>query len=485
MGLGSLIGNGIGFGVGQAGAAIADAREKEAARQAAQQANSVDLEALAKMGITLPGVSGTGRVPNVVFDTLAKSAAVNAEKDSQRAEQVATRSGINAAFDRYANSGAPAVAPQPTSTLAPGEDPEAGAFIGATPGSPARPMDKLGLLRGILNAGKLDAPTVSFIDNQLKEQPLHNLSEYGSYDPNTKQVIPPGGGGNLQTHFEHRPGVGTYAIASDKHGNQVSVKPVEGVPPPAESVGQRYMREVDALLALPPNHPNRGRQQELVNYLKPMALAENGSISGPAGGAPLAVGNQKPPGEQQVKALIDADTTVKQIQDVRAAIKNPDVAAVLGSGYENPSGAIARRRAQPMKIPGIGIDVGSQKTLTDEQSKAVAGIDFLRVQVQRAMEGLRPNSMYIQMLSSALPTADDPNLDAKLQNLEKIFGDKRFLTELTEGSMNRNAPPSQVPKTQTPAGAEVLPRTDPRYEALRKRGMTDQQIQSKYGVVLQ
>lgn len=87
MGLGSLIGNGIGFGVGQAGAAIADAREKEAARQAAAQANSVDLEALSKMGINLPGVAGTGRVPNVVFDTLAKSAATSAEKEAERADR--------------------------------------------------------------------------------------------------------------------------------------------------------------------------------------------------------------------------------------------------------------------------------------------------------------------------------------------------------------------------------------------------------------
>ena len=171
--LSALIGGG-GQGIGQAGAVIQRERDRglEESRRAEDLAfkreqlgetkrqfdegRSTDLEAL---GQFIPMLAGkTGRVPNAALPLIL----ADMEKQRERADREAGAS--------YLERMGAAQPPQPTGALQPGEDPEAAAFIGATPGRAAneRVLGAAGLMRN-MKGGVADLAKILFPEPKAPE----------------------------------------------------------------------------------------------------------------------------------------------------------------------------------------------------------------------------------------------------------------------------------------------------------------------------
>lgn len=177
-------------------------------------------------------------------------------------------------------------------------------------------------------------------------------------------------------------------------------------------------------------------------------VGASGAPAGPTVSRGSMQGPQKPADPTTVHDLNQIDTSKAQIANLLEGLKDPEVQAIVGSALQNPRGALAVRGNVGTSVLGVPV----RTALTDKQAQFKGNVDMLRTQVQRAMEGLRPNSMFIEMLKGALPTVDDPNIKTKLGLLQTVMNDKRFIAETAEGNINRKAPPSVINQRPSAAG---------------------------------
>lgn len=294
-------------------------------------------------------------------------------------------------------------------TLGMEEDPEAGAFLPRTTGTPH--MDDRDLLAGLASFKGVSPE----LFKQLAPPPP---KEPKAPEPYTLRPD------------EQRYGPDNTLVASG---------PVRPTRPETQSAA--YVEAVDALEQLE-GAPVRdaaaiARAQQRVNRLKPMVLPEGGVVAGPGGGGSLAVG---PPKTQPLPAgeagnLADAKTLLGQLQTAEQMYNPAFVGPVRGR-----MGALGQ-------MTGIGVS-------NDEVDLRTLVASF-RNQLLRLRSGAAVTPQEYERIKNELPDVNDPPqvfarklavakdlLGAAIQNREAQFNQRGF-----RGGQAPEAAPAAAPRS--------------------------------------
>lgn len=462
----------------------------EATQAAAERDRYVqpnDIAALfQQLGLKSPVADTMGpsaaRIPAAALPAILTQAAKQQEIDRDQSNQLRT-----AAFLKQAQ-GQPA---QLQGQLAEGEDPEAAALIPRTPGRP--PLSKWDTTAGLMALGHKDAGLKGLMDMLFPAGKFQAMSENspGLFNTETGVVTAVDRPGGVAGPPEARPGF-EIEVTTDKNGRQSyhERRITSGVDHDTLARERGYgsfaqaPTEIQAAI-------NRQIKQDRID------------VSAAQGAVALS---QRPYTDQEQVAL-GAQNNILASTALLKQFSPEEIAAYTG--------LINRPIAEAKNaLAGLGLADADRRF---NEFKPIMG----RLQGTAFGEGGKQlTGIELAVVQQYTPTGNErggaPEVMAKVRNLEaftKIARDTRmYLAKTGRGAVDADQVDSMIRQKMAGAGMPIpkpapgwedsggaaprssaappvagpnqLSRQDPLYSHARARGLTDQQIQSKYGITL-
>jgi hypothetical protein len=325
---------------------------------------------------------------------------------------------------------------QPTSALAPGEDPEAGAFIGSTGFKP--PMGKRDILGEILGVPGLTTQQAALAREGLESD------KFTTRNPEHDVIGPDGAVVHKGTPKPTEPKAPHY-IGPDKGGKYHAVtmtpegpKPsaVPGVTaPPKEAPQPSTSQLIDKLTVeyqtlrasgVPENDPRAQALAQRINNQKLVAYHEGGGLAGPMG--TVRPPTQKPPEASERKELAEIDAARTGVGKLLKGFEKNQ--GVLGNVVSNPVGAL--RRGAGSVLP----------TLSADERAFLSGLAIRVADLKRQLIGMAQTIPELRTLADALPDKGEigPAVFAKLKEIDSLLETKRGAIGNVLQQSNRSVP---------------------------------------------
>jgi hypothetical protein len=398
-----------------------------------------------------------------------------AAEQQKRTREEAARMAQAGVLERLGagSPGAPAVEP-----------PDEGAMYSAgTPETPATAANpKYQAIAGLLRQGPLAEYLIKALDTEADkgiatDKPIYKNGQWimppaaPPRDPfmppqNSRPVPTVGEDGKVSTRYEPEPRQHELArrALADK-GWQPGMKGYDAA-------------FYDAVSALTPVTEGGG------------AATRSQGIPSPDGRAPaqtptVITGPQKPVGGEVARSIAGAEMASQAVQRLVRASQDPAVQNYLGP-YDQYRSDAQRRAPQaalgevPMEVVDLDQDIATTKNylLNLRSGAAVTPQEGDRMEKELMKKSSRGPVFQREVENTA---RNVQQLEQRVKELA-LRGDQRALAVAEQYGLLSATP--RATSAPPGAGQNQLSRQDPLYSHARSRGMTDQQIQSKYGITL-